>query len=111
MATLAPRGRIRTEEVEQEKERLTHDWQRPEQPSSQSTTQLSDYLNDEAINKIDPFDRPQLAFVIKTCQSSKSLSEAGRTLFSVSRAQRKSKNDGDRLRKYLARFELTFENL
>lgn len=34
------------------------------------------------------------------------LSEAGRALFSASRARRTSANDADRLRKYLARFGL-----
>ena len=41
----------------------------------------------------------------------KSLSDAGRTLFAVSRAQRSSTNDADRLRKYLARFDLDWERV
>jgi len=109
MATLAPRGRIRAEEVEHEKERLTSDWTRPNQ--SEEATTLGDFLTSEEIEAIDPFDRPQLAFVIQTCKSSRSLSEAGRTLFAISREQRKSKNDGDRLRKYLAKFDLLFDEL
>jgi len=111
MATLAPRGRIRTEDVSEEETRLTESWHRGEQTEDQHTGNLSEFLDDSEIKKIDPFDRPQLANVIQVCRKSKSLSEAGRELFSVSRELRKSKNDGDRLRKYLAKFELEFDKL
>jgi transcriptional regulatory protein RtcR len=37
------------------------------------------------------------------------LSEAGRELFAVSRASKTSVNDADRLRKYLAKFGVTWE--
>jgi sigma54-dependent transcription regulator len=37
--------------------------------------------------------------------------DAGRTLFSVSRQRRTTSNDADRLRKYLARFGLTWVGL
>ena len=39
-------------------------------------------------------------------ERSRSLSEAGRKLFTASRQKRKTHNDADRLRKYLARFGL-----
>jgi transcriptional regulatory protein RtcR len=39
------------------------------------------------------------------------MSEAGRTLFAASRQRRSSTNDADRLRKYLARFGLSFEHV
>jgi sigma54-dependent transcription regulator len=39
---------------------------------------------------------------------SRSLSEAGRALFAVSRGRRSRANDADRLRKYLARFGLSW---
>ena len=45
------------------------------------------------------------------CRSSRSLSEAGRALFSVSRAKKARPNDADRLRKYLARFGLSWAEL
>ena len=109
MATLAPRGRIRSEEVIGEQQRLTESWSRPSKETS--PTDLTKLLSQQEIDLIDPFDRPQLAFVIQTCKTSNSLSDAGRKLFSVSREQRKSKNDGDRLRKYLAKFDLKFEDL
>ena len=40
-----------------------------------------------------------------------SLSEAGRRLFAISRQGKKQPNDADRLRKYLARFGLNWEEV
>jgi len=71
---------------------------------------LAQFLSQARIEEIDPFDRPQLSYVLSVCKDSKSLSEAGRKLFSVSREKRKTKNDGDRLKKYLAKFNLSFED-
>lgn len=45
------------------------------------------------------------------CRASRTLSAAGRRLFSVSRMTKTSGNDADRLRKYLARFGLKFEDV
>ncbi len=39
------------------------------------------------------------------------MSAAGRELFAISRLQKSSGNDADRLRKYLLRFDLSFESL
>jgi transcriptional regulatory protein RtcR len=66
-------------------------------------------LGPERWAAIDPFDRVQLAEVIRVCRQSKSQSEAGRRLFSVSRLARKHANDADRLSKYLARFGLSWK--
>ena len=60
---------------------------------------------------LDRFDRVQLLDVVRVCRMSTSASAAGRTLYAASRARRKSPNDGDRLRKYLARFGLTFKQV
>lgn len=110
MATLAPRGRIRTEEVAEEKERLVNSWRRPDEVSGTEAS-LSDLLPEELVEQIDPFDRPQLAYVITVCQGSKTLSEAGRALYAISRQKKKNPNDADRLKKYLAKFNLQFETL
>ena len=105
MATLAPKGRIRTEEVKDEIKRLKSSWIRGNKDS------LPKYLTTSSLEEIDPFDRPQLEYTIEICRKSKSLSEAGRTLFSVSRQKKKNPNDADRLKKYLAKFGLRFEDL
>lgn len=57
------------------------------------------------------FDRLQLQAVIDVCRKSDSLSDAGRALFNVSRTQRSVVNDADRLRKYLLKFDLSWEKI
>lgn len=56
-------------------------------------------------------DDPQLEDVLRVCRSAVSLSAAGRVLFDCSRERKKIANDADRLRKYLARFDLDWSEL
>ena len=72
---------------------------------------LSAVLSAEQIAEIDEFDRIQLEGVIAICQKSKSMADAGRQLFSVSREQRQTTNDSDRVKKYLAKFGLRWDDL
>jgi transcriptional regulatory protein RtcR len=65
---------------------------------------LSELLGKERLDGIDFFDQVQLASVIRVCRNSRSLSDAGRRLYGVSRGDKASTNDADRLRKYLNRF-------
>jgi transcriptional regulatory protein RtcR len=65
----------------------------------------------KALDNVDLFDRVQLAHVIQVCRDSRSMSEAGRRLFDASRARKTSANDADRLRKYLSRFGLDWNQL
>lgn len=102
MATFATSGRITLDVVEDEINRLRYNWQES-RPSA-----LTALLGAEAEN-IDLFDRMQLEHVIAICRQAKSLSAAGRQLFDVSRQGKASVNDADRLRKYLARFGLTWK--
>lgn len=102
MATLSPGGRIDVACVESEIARLQRLWS----ASSDAPDGLDGLLAAEALAGIDPFDRVQLAEVVRTCRASRSLSEAGRLLFAASRLRRSSANDADRLRKYLGRFGL-----
>nr|WP_296288599.1 hypothetical protein [Pseudomonas sp.] len=59
----------------------------------------------------DRFDRLQRQAVIDVCRQARSLSDAGRQLFAVSRQEKQNPNDADRLRKYLARFGLDWTSL
>jgi len=72
---------------------------------------LASVLNDEAREKLDLFDQAQLACVIRICRESATLSGAGRKLFAATRENRKTANDADRLRKYLARFDLDWDGV
>ena len=89
----------------EEVERLKARWKDHEDEASPADD-LEAILGPERVKEIDPFDRVQLAEVIRVCKRSGSLSEAGRYLFSVSRLGKKQPNDADRLKKYLERFGL-----
>jgi transcriptional regulatory protein RtcR len=107
MATFAPSGRIDIATVEAEKARLKRFWS----TGTTAADSLDQMIDPARLEEIDPFDRVQLAEVIRVCRRSRSLSEAGRTLFSASRSRRASANDADRLRKYLQRFGLDWAGL
>ncbi len=104
MATFAQGGRISVQLVLEETKRLTTTWRGP-LPQTEADV-LATALSAKHIEALDLFDRVQLEHVISVCRRSRSLSEAGRTLFQASLAKKTSNNDADRLRKYLARFDL-----
>ncbi|WP_395743586.1 RNA repair transcriptional activator RtcR [Prosthecobacter sp.] len=108
MATLAPKGRITVACVETEAARLREAWQDTgaQPPHSQNTT-----LTAAQRAAIDPFDLAQLDYVLQACRESKTLSDAGRKLFAISRTKRAKMNDADRLKKYLARFKLSWDQV
>lgn len=107
MATLAPRGRITPAVVADEVDRLEARWRENDGVRFPRVRAALGVGHDE----LDRFDAAQLEEVLRVCASSASLSAAGRTLFAASRERRRSVNDADRLRKYLARFELDFSAL
>ncbi|MBK8980216.1 MAG: sigma 54-interacting transcriptional regulator [Planctomycetes bacterium] len=111
MATLAPGGRINVEVVDQEIERLRRVWRLASAAARPGDATLAEVLGEGRVAALDLFDRVQLAAVVDVCRRATSLSEAGRTLFAASLARRGSRNDADRLRKYLARFELDFRSV
>ncbi len=104
MATLARGGRIDADAVDEEVERLRSSW---EGAPKESAGLVEIVLGADAAG-VDPFDRVQLEEVFRTCREHATLSEAGRALFVHSRQRRKSTNDADRLRKFLARWGVDF---
>jgi transcriptional regulatory protein RtcR len=70
---------------------------------------LSQLLGRDYQDRFDEFDLCQLARVLEVCRNSKSRADAGKKLFAVSRKQRNTTNDSDRLGKYLEKFGLTFQ--
>ena len=108
MATFAPAGRITVEVVEEEIGRLETAWHGTDQDDEQGL--LEEVLGRDRAAELDRFDRGQLTAVIRLCRQSRTLSEAGRQLFDVSRTRKSSSNDADRLRKYLSRFGLAWED-
>lgn len=111
MATLAEGGRISTDQVANEIQRLEQSWHTKPEIETETETEtdiLDNLLTIEQLAGLDLFDRLQLQAVITVCRECSSLSEAGRKLFAVSRNQRSAANDADRLRKYLAKFGLSW---
>jgi transcriptional regulatory protein RtcR len=111
MATLSAGGRITVDVVEDEIARLTRQWAAQSADARGGGDALEEYMGADALAALDPFDRVQLAEVVRVCRKARSLSDAGRRLFAVSRTLKESSNDADRLRKYLARFELDWKKL
>lgn len=139
LTTLAESKVIRVDDVQAEIDRLAHLWVLPNSSnslaysnrsiknslsnknsettfSSQITEQashalLSAYLDEQILADIDPFDAVQLAYVIEICKTHKNQASAGRYLYANSRDKLKSPNDSDRLRKYLMKFGLRFDEL
>ncbi|WII92678.1 RNA repair transcriptional activator RtcR [Kingella negevensis] len=107
LATLAPDGRISVELVRAEIERLKWQWQ-DDDFSKKDVFRLPEKVN---LDELDYFDRMQLENVIAVCRQHKTLAAAGRALFDVSRLVRAKPNDSDRLRKYLGKFGLSWEDI
>ena len=112
MATLTPGGRIDVATVEEEIERLRASWRGLHGPAESSAeARLVKLLGERVTSTLDRFDRVQLADVLEVCSQAPTLSAAGRELFAESRKKKARPNDADRLRKYLARFDLSWSDL
>ena len=108
MATLATGDLITPAEVQEEIQRLTASWRRN---LINTPDILETVLSATQQTELDLFDRVQLAEVVRICRTAESLSAAGRTLFAASRQAKSQPNDADRLRKYLSRFGLAWQDL
>ncbi|MCC5850729.1 MAG: RNA repair transcriptional activator RtcR [Verrucomicrobia bacterium] len=108
MATLATEGRITEEGVNDEIQRLQQHWGSRKAEAAPTAEKL---LGTEKLQNLDLFDRLQLEGVLTVCQNCRSLAEAGRRLFDVSRQNKQTQNDSDRIRKYLAKFGLSWDDV
>jgi transcriptional regulatory protein RtcR len=113
MATLAEAGRITGEIVDGESQRLKHLWHPRHSPAQDGADEvdLGQLMGEDAAARLDQFDALQLQAVVNVCRRSASLSDAGRSLFAVSRQAKRQPNDADRLKKYLARFGLSWDGV
>ena len=115
LATLAPQGRIQTEQVAAEIERLKWLW--AEEADSDdllhkgSSEKADNYPDKIDWENLDLFDQLQLQGVIDECRKHQNMAQAGRALFHVSRNSRAKTNDSDRLRKYLQKFGLEWGDI
>ncbi|TQV89856.1 AAA family ATPase [Aliikangiella coralliicola] len=111
MATLSSGGRISEKLVEEEIVRLKLNWSEGQTNKFDPVVIVRNLLGEERSESIDLFDKYLLAGVNEICKESKSMADAGRKLFGVSRLNKKSTNDSHRLKQVLAKFELVFEDL
>ena len=109
LCTFADGSRIQLESVEREIERLQKSWRL--KSGNAAAEILLSVMNQSQLSLVDPFDRPSLANAIRVCRQSDSLSDAGRKLFAVSRENRKTKNDADRLKKYLGKYDISWADI
>ncbi len=110
LVTLAGNNRISLPLVEEEIRRLQHAWRRLEQ-SGKNWSSSSALAGASAYSEMDHFDRVQLAEVLRICRTTPTMAAAGRRLFAESRKKKSSRNDSDRLKKYLAKFDLTWAEI
>ena len=110
MATLAIGGRIGVDDVKGEIACLHAAWAQSGVSDGHNDVLLK-LLGPNRAARLDRFDRMQLAEVVRVCRTTDSLSEAGRILFAETRKTKANPNDADRLRKYLARFDLEWKQL
>lgn len=108
MATLAAGGRISVDLVDEEVQRLRDQWGNAGSLKSSIDNILYGLVD---TSRIDRFDQAGLAEAVRVCRKAKTISEAGRQLFAVSRAEKAKPNDADRLRKYLQRFGLNWQDI
>jgi len=108
LGTLARGGRVTVDDVDAEIARLQSIWR---EPGHEHRARPAAVLRATEGKGLDRFDAAQLEEVVRVCQESQSLSDAGRKLFAVSRSKKASPNDADRLRKYLARFGLSWASI
>lgn len=118
MGTLSEGGRINSSLVDEEVERLNSKWQthlygtqtQAPDPAAISTA-VTAVLGQKACDEMDYYDQLKLAGLIDICQNSSSMAEAGRTLFNISRGQKKSSNDSHRVKQLLDKYNLSFQDL
>jgi len=109
MATLADGGRITEGVVKEEIHRLRHDWSTADQGEYNPRLITAKYLEPSSHAGLDFFEHIQLAGVIQACKQAKSMADAGRHLFDKSRLEKKSSNDSHRLKQFLDKYDLKFD--
>lgn len=109
MGTLATGGRITEAVVAEEITRLKKKWQmkKPNDPAQV----LADLLSPEQLQAIDYLEQVRLSAVIQACQNARSMAEAGRRLFNVSRTQKTSQNDSHRVKQILDKYAISFSQI
>lgn len=107
MATLAEGGRIVKSDVEDEIRRIAEN-AGPAEKNTNETSLVTDLMGNV---EMDLVDKAQLEVVLATIRETSSMAEAGRILFAQSRLEKKSNNDSDRVRKYLDKWDINYQEV
>ena len=121
MGTLAQDGEIRPSDVEREISRM-NSTQTIEavtvptpppliQPSPEEDPYLKSLLGSGYSERLDAIEIATLKYVLDICRTSTSAAEAGRRLYNVSRENRTTANDSDRIAKFLKTYNLRFSQV
>jgi len=110
MATLADGGRITTEVVADEVTRLQEKWGNG-RPKSNDTQLVESVLGSNRASELDLHEILYLSPILKVCQSSSSMAEAGRKLFNISRDKKTSANDSHRIKQILSKYGIAFSDI
>jgi transcriptional regulatory protein RtcR len=111
MGTLADGGRITTKVVDEEIQRLKLKWQVAPKSNQNPSDSIIPLLGAKITEQLDYYDQIKLAGLIEVCRASRSMAEAGRKLFNISRTVKKSSNDSHRVKQLLDKYGLSFHEL
>lgn len=109
MATLADGGRINSFVVNEEIERLKSKWSTSQ--DSDDKADLRALMGDERFDALDLYDQLTLSSILSVCRNAKSMADAGRLLFNISRTQKSSVNDSHRIKQLLSKYNLSLSDI
>jgi transcriptional regulatory protein RtcR len=116
MATLADSGRISRDDVAREIARCAGEWAARDGQTAEAAAIVVPTAAGSLVERVldvpmDAFDAVQMEAVLSAIAATDSMASAGRTLFAVSREQRASVNDSNRVSKYLAKWGLKYHEV
>ncbi len=115
MGVLSDGGRISETLVDEEIQRLQNNWSSVQGGAVSSSDSIrgrvEKILGEQAAAELDTYDQIVIAGIIDVCKGSRSMAEAGRTLFNQSRLQKKSINDSHRLKQILDKYKISFGDI
>lgn len=120
MGTLAKSGEIQVADVDREIKRVqaagkTSMLQEKTEPDSPESMPEDEYLKlllgSGYSGRYDAIELSTLKYVLDVCKTCSSAAEAGRRIYNVTRGNRATPNDSDRIAKYLKTYNLKFSDL
>jgi transcriptional regulatory protein RtcR len=111
MGTLADGGRITTAVVDDEISRLKLKWNTVSHSHGSPSSTIDRILGTGSSQLMDYYEQIKLASILEVCKNSRTMAEAGRKLFNISRDTKKSNNDSHRVKQLLEKYRIKFEDI